>query len=93
MPKCKACPVELPHLTPRVWLSPELAETLELIIGAGLTGINSWRLMDAGILHPDIKIAELKEGGAVIYVEKRRATTSCGLGSGNVSHYTYKGWI
>jgi hypothetical protein len=91
MPKCKAYPVELPHLTSRVWLSPEMGKALELIIGSGMIGINEIDLIEAGVQDPRGCMRQLHWAGAVIYFTDI-PTPDEPLWD-EVRHFNYRGWI
>jgi hypothetical protein len=93
MSNYRAVAVELPHLTPVVWVSPELAPTLELIKGAGAIGISSFKLMDADIYDFEINVAQLQKEGAVIFIDRRPDACPGGILWDDILHYIYRGWI
>ena len=85
--------VTLPHLTPRLWLTSELANTLELMLRAGPTGITLDYLERNGISDPSARLEQLTQGGAVIHVEVRLAQNPYTSAFEDIPHYIFKGWI
>ena len=95
MPKPKKITVELPNMTRSVELSPSLALTLQLIIfWSDRGGVNTFQLIEAGLLSVSNSVSLLRKAGAIINTELKTVENNFDfIGNKGVTHYTYKGWI
>jgi hypothetical protein len=83
----------LPHMTPRIWLTCELANTLELMISTGLKGITLDQLKWLRVSEPRASLEQLISGGAVIHMEMRLVQNRYTASFEETPHYIFKGWI
>ena len=85
--------VTVPHVTPRIWLTSDLANTAEVMFLAGPTGITLDCLDRNRISNPQASLEQLINGGAVIHVEQRLALNRYTTDFEVTPHYIFKGWI
>jgi len=83
----------LPHVMPCIWLSSQLAKTLELMIETGAAGITVDNLAWNRIDDPAATLEKLVKGGAVIHMVMRRSLTPYRSDFKDTPHYVFKGWI
>ena len=92
MPRRTPTPVNLPHLTPEVFLPNRLADTLQMIIDGGDEGTTSIELVEAGLFSARNNVSQLRKCGAIIKTTRNYGFDRSGECYTGIAYYRYLGW-